>query len=164
MLGIQLTQANKMKKHRAEKGQSLIEVAVALPVIILILLGTLDFGMALFSYSILRDAAQEGALYASFNPSNDAEIENRARNILPRSDDAIFSSPLDLRNTDSVSVIIEAIGDDCQGATNGVANSIEVSVIYQYPIVMPIAGQIIGSDTIAITGFASNIILQPPCP
>ncbi len=153
-----------MKKNRSEKGQSLIEIAVTLPIILLILLGTIDFGMALFSYSILRDAAQEGALYASFNPSNDAEIENRARNILPRGDEIVFSSPVDLRNTDSISILIETIGDDCQGATNGVANSIEVSVVYQYPIVMPIAGQIIGSDTIQLTGFASNIILQPPCP
>ena len=147
-----------------EKGQSLVEVAISLPIILLILLGTIDFGMALFSYSILRDAAQEGALYGSFNPANDAEIENRARNILPRGEEAVFSSPFDLRNTDSVFVEIETPGDDCQGATGGVANSIEVKVIYQYPILMPFAGQIIGSDVISLTGFANNIILQPPCP
>lgn len=152
-----------MKKN-SEKGQSLVEVAISLPIILLILLGTIDFGMALFSYSILRDAAQEGALYGSFNPANDAEIENRARNILPRGDEAVFSSPFDLRNTNSVFVEIEILGDDCQGARGGVANSIEVRVIYQYPILMPFAGQIIGSDVIPLTGFASNIILQPSCP
>ena len=79
-------QIRSLKKisHQHEKGQSLVELAISLPVILLILLGTFDFGMALFSYSIIRDAAQEGALYASFNPGNEAEIENRARNILPR--------------------------------------------------------------------------------
>lgn len=153
-----------MKKINHEKGQSLIELAVSLPVILLILLGTIDFGMALFSYSILRDAAQEGALYGSFNPGNTAEIENRARNILPRSDEAVFSSPLDLRDTTQVSIEIDVLGDDCQGATNGVANSLQVNVVYQYPIVMPFAGNIIGSDTIRLTGSATNIILQPPCP
>lgn len=163
MLIIRLIQVNKMKKNRNEKGQSLIEIAVTLPIILLILLGTIDFGMALFSYSILRDAAQEGALYGSFNPGNEAEIENRARNILPRGDEVVFSSPLDLRNTSQIFVEITAVGNDCQGATGGVANSIEVNVIYQYPILMPFAGQIIGSDTITLTGFASNIILQPPC-
>jgi len=153
-----------MKTINREKGQSLIELAVSLPVILLILLGTIDFGMALFSYSILRDAAQEGALYGSFNPGNTEEIENRARNILPRSDEAVFSSPVDLRDTTQVSVEIDVIGDDCQGATNGVANSLQVNVVYQYPIVMPFAGNIIGSDTIRLTGSATNIILQPPCP
>lgn len=153
-----------MKKINPEKGQSLIELAISLPVILLILLGTIDFGLALFSYSILRDAAQEGALYGSFNPGNTKEIENRARNILPRSDEVIFSSPLDLRDTTQVSVEIDALGNNCQGVTNGVANSIQVNVIYQYPIVMPFAGSIIGSDTIRLTGSATNIILQPPCP
>lgn len=152
-----------MKKQ--ERGQSLIELAISLPIILLILLGTIDFGMALFSYSILRDAAQEGALYGSFNPSNTEEIENRARNILPRSDDeAVFSSPVDLRDTSNISIEIDVIGDDCQGITRGVANSIQVNVIYQYPILMPFAGNIIGSDTISLTGSATNVILQPPCP
>lgn len=159
-----LIQVNRMNKKKSEKGQSLIELAISLPVILLILLGTIDFGMALFSYAILRDAAQEGALYASFNPTNSQAIENRARNILPRSDEAIFSSPVDLRNTSTVHVEIEAIGNDCQGVTKGVANSIRVNVIYDYPIVMPFAGNIIGSDTIRLTGSATNIILQPPCP
>jgi Flp pilus assembly protein TadG len=150
-------------KTKIEKGQSLVELAVSLPVILLILLGTFDFGMALFSYSILRDAAQEGALYASFNPGNKEQIENRARNILPRQEGEVFSSPVDLRNTDTVSVEIKTIGKNCQGVSKGVANYIEVRVSYNYPIVMPFTGEIIGSDTIKLTGSASNVILQPPC-
>ena len=146
-----------------EKGQSLVELAVSLPVILLILLGTFDFGMALFSYSILRDAAQEGALYASFNPGNKEQIENRARNILPRQEGEVFSSPVDLRNTDNVSVEVKIKGKACQGISKGVANYVEVRVSYNYPIVMPFTGEIIGSDTIKLTGSASNVILQPPC-
>jgi len=73
--------AQKRKRgfNHGERGQSLVELAVSLPVILLLLIGTLDFGMAIFSYAILRDAAQEGAFYGSFNPANKAEIENRAR-------------------------------------------------------------------------------------
>lgn len=148
-----------------EKGQSLVELAVSLPVILLILLGSVDFGMALFSYAILRDAAQEGALYSSINPENRAEIENRARNILPREQEqGIFSSPVDLRDTESVFVEIRAIGAACQGVTRGAANSIQVRVVYDYPILMPIAGQVIGSETIRLAGSATNVILQSPCP
>ncbi|HAX71789.1 MAG TPA: TadE/TadG family type IV pilus assembly protein [Anaerolineales bacterium] len=154
---------NLEKKVSKERGQSLVELAISLPVILLILLGTIDFGMALFSYAILRDAAQEGALYGSFNPDNREQIENRARNILIRDDETLFSSPVDLRNTNNVDVEIEIIGASCQGITNNAANGIRVRVIYQYPIVMPFAGQIIGSDTIRLTGTATNVILQPPC-
>ncbi|WKZ38143.1 MAG: pilus assembly protein [Anaerolineales bacterium] len=150
--------------NRNERGQSLVELAVSLPVMILLLLGTMEFGMAIFSYAIIRDAAQEGALYGSFNPTNREEIENRARNISPRGEDAVFSSPVELRNTDTVRVNIEALGRACQGITGGTANSLRVSVSYQYPILMPFAGDIIGSDTVSLTGSATNVILQPPCP
>lgn len=146
-----------------EGGQSLVELAISLPVIILLLMGTFDFGMALFSYSIMRDAAQEGALYASFAPGNKSEIENRARNILPRQDDEVFSSPIDLRDKTAVQVEVNAKGRECQGATKGVANHIEVRVIYEYPFFMPFIGVIVGSDTVRMTASASNVVLQPPC-
>jgi Flp pilus assembly protein TadG len=155
------------RKHRSnqsERGQSLIELAITLPILILLLLGTLDFGMAIFSYSMLRDAAQEGAFYGSFNPSNIAEIENRARNISPRADDAVFSSPVQLRDKDLIKVNVKALGKFCQGVQNGVANSIQVKVSYKYPILMPFIGRLIGSKTIPLTGTATNVILQPQCP
>src|SRR5512143_273507 len=53
---------------RHERGQSLVELAISLTVMLLLLSGAVTFGMALFSYVSLRDAAQEGALYGSFNP------------------------------------------------------------------------------------------------
>ena len=151
------------KSNKLERGQSLIELAVSLPVILLLLLGTLDFGMAIFSYSMLRDAAQEGAFYGSFNPTSKEDIENRARNISPRGEDEIFSSPVDLRNTDLVQVDVEALGQACQGITGGSLNSIRVTVSYKYPVMMPIIGPMFGS-TIPLTGTATNIILQPACP
>lgn len=150
-------------KAPKERGQSLVEFAITLPILVLLLLGTLDFGMAIFSYSMLRDAAQEGAFYGSFNPGNEAEIENRARNISPRADGEIFSSPVRLRDDEKVKVNVETLGNACQGATNGKANSIRVDVSYRYPIMMPLIGQLIASGSIPLKGTATNIILQPPC-
>jgi Flp pilus assembly protein TadG len=154
----------KRRSIRSERGQSLVELAVTLPILVLLLLGTLDFGMAIFSYSMLRDAAQEGAFYGSFNPSNIAEIENRARNISPHADDIVFSSPVKLRDKKQIKVSVRALGNFCQGAKNGVANSIQVNVTYRYPMLMPFVGRLIGSRTIPLTGTATNVILQPPCP
>jgi Flp pilus assembly protein TadG len=154
----------KRKLTRSERGQSLVELAITLPILILLLLGTLDFGMAIFSYSMLRDSAQEGAFYGSFNPSNSAEIENRARNISPRAEDVVFSSPVQLRDKDLVKVNVKVLGNSCQGAENGVANSIQVNVSYRYPLLMPLIGRLIGSNTIPLTGTATNVILQPQCP
>lgn len=156
-----------MKKEAKsrEKGQSLVELAVSLPVILLIMLASFDFGMALFSYSIVRDAAQEGALYASFNPGNKVEIENRVRYIQPHGEEEeeVFSSPVDLTDRESVVVDIIVKGKACEGVTKGTANYVQVRVTYLYPILMPFTGNIIGSDTVSLRATASNVILQPPC-
>jgi Flp pilus assembly protein TadG len=148
---------------RNERGQSLVELAIGFPILLLLLLGTVDFGMAIFSYSMLRDAAQEGAFYGSFNPTNKAEIENRARNISPRGGNEIFSSTVNLRNTDLIQVDVQTIGRACQGTTNDVTNRMQVTVSYRYPILMPFAGVLLGS-TIPLKAVATNIILQPACP
>lgn len=147
-----------------ERGQSLVELAISLPVILLILLGTVDFAMAIFSYAIIRDAAQEGALYGSFNPDNKREIENRARNISPQGENEIFSSPVELTDRELVQVEVKSLGGSCQGSTGEKANRMRVRVRFYYPILMPFIGSIIGSDTIPLTGSATNVILQPPCP
>ena len=63
-------------RRKSERGQSLVELAISFPVILLLMLGTLDFGMATYSYLIIRDAAQEGALYGSIDPNNKVEINN----------------------------------------------------------------------------------------
>jgi hypothetical protein len=57
--------------HRSERGQSLVELAISLTVMLLLLSGAVTFGMALFSYVAIRDAAGEGALYGSISPYHD---------------------------------------------------------------------------------------------
>lgn len=53
-----------------EQGQSLVELALSLVLLLTLLAGLVDFGRAFFTYVALRDAAQEGAAYASvINPS-----------------------------------------------------------------------------------------------
>ena len=57
-----------MKKHKSERGQSLVELSISLLVLLYLLSGAVEFGLAFFQFVQLRDAAQEGALYASMSP------------------------------------------------------------------------------------------------
>ncbi|MFN8411927.1 MAG: TadE/TadG family type IV pilus assembly protein [Anaerolineales bacterium] len=159
-----LKKFKKTKRNKKEQGQSLVELAISFPVILLLLLGTIDFGMALYSYLVIRDSAQEGALYGSFNPSNNVEIESRARNIAPNDSDSLYFFPVKLNNKDIVKVQISTSGENCQGLTKGTVNSITVVTTYNYPLMMPFAAQVIGSKTIHLTAKATNVILQPACP
>jgi Flp pilus assembly protein TadG len=75
-------------KIKSERGQSLVELAISITILIFLLAGAVEFGMAFFQFVQLRDAAQEGALYGSMNPDQVSTIETRIR--------GASNSPIDL--------------------------------------------------------------------
>ena len=60
--------------ERHERGQGLVEFAIAVPFMLLILLGTIDVGQVFFNYIEMRQAAVEGATYGSRKPTDTAGI------------------------------------------------------------------------------------------
>ena len=65
------------------RGQALAEFALTLPIILLVLGITLDFGRVYYYDLGLRDASFAAARYAGMNPSDDAGIKNAAVNAAP---------------------------------------------------------------------------------
>ena len=144
--------------RRGEHGQSLVELALSLTIILLLLAGAVDFSMAYFSFSAMQDAAQEGALYGSVNPSDTTGIITRVR--------SASSNPVDLSNNTLVTVNVALSGDSCAGTACACeGNEVTVNVIYDYPISMPFIGAIIGSQKITLNASVTDTILQPVvCP
>ena len=70
-----------MIRKKSERGQSLVEMAISITVLVFLLSGAVEFGMMYFQYIQLRDAAQEGALYGSLNPA-DASRDSQPCTIL----------------------------------------------------------------------------------
>ncbi len=54
--------------HPRQKGQSLVEFALVLPLFVLILVGIFDIGRAFFAYIAISNAAREGARVETFWP------------------------------------------------------------------------------------------------
>ncbi len=166
--------ALKANSIHIQRAQSLVELAISLTVLLLLLSGAVTFGMALFSYVSLRDAAQEGALYASFNPCirdgngacHPTSALNRA-NIVARIR-ASSTSPVDLSSTSAVpdTAIGTTLttGQPCEGSdAGGNPNAITVSITYRYRIFMPFVGAILGTQEIPLTGTVTDTILEPRC-
>ena len=67
-------------RNQRERGQSLVEMALALPLLILVMAGTLEIGMYFNDYLTLNDAVREGARYSADNdylnvdPNNDCGV------------------------------------------------------------------------------------------
>lgn len=53
------------KPNKRERGQALTEMALTLPILLLVILGIMDFGRMVFLYSQIANAAREGARYGS---------------------------------------------------------------------------------------------------
>jgi hypothetical protein len=51
--------------QREEKGQSIVEIAVTLPFLIVIVIALVEMGIVFASYLSLVNAAREGAVFAS---------------------------------------------------------------------------------------------------
>ncbi len=178
--------------HLHERGQSLVELALSLTVMLLLLSGAVTFGMALFSYVAIRDAAGEGALFGSISPYVDGSngytpadgqyqvgedlnwqaICNRVK--------AASNSPIDMSGfncsndglythpQNNIDVFAtQGAGTFCEGNTpvnSSNANGIRVTVDYFYPIMMPFIGGIIQSQDIHLRATVTNTILEPRCP
>ncbi len=59
---------------RRESGQDLVEYAMLLPLLLLLLLGIMEFSIIIFSYDTIANAAREGARVAIIPAASDAEV------------------------------------------------------------------------------------------
>jgi Flp pilus assembly protein TadG len=127
------------KEH---KGQSLVETAISLMLILWLLSGAVDFGMGFFSYVAIRDAAQEGALYGTIC-QNTGLIITRVQSSSNR--------PVNLA---SATITVSAPGG------TGPGKQLTVSVTYNYPISTPLISTFVGSNTITLRAAATSTIIK----
>ena len=148
-----------------QRGQSLVELAVSFIVIMLLLSGALDFGMALFSYVVLRDAAKEGATYGSLNPTDISGITARVRAASPRDADQFALYPVSIDDDTLVNVTVDWTDPSlkCEGLSNGESTGIIVAVEFDYQLSMPLIGSILGGSAIPLRAVATDTILTPSC-
>ncbi len=155
--------------RKTERGQSLVELAISMTIILLLLSGLVTFGMAFFSYVSISDAAQEGALYASVNGDPSGTFPNSTITIICQQARNTSSTPVDFSsftcNGSGSGNNIQVSGSACENGSNGAsANAVTVTVTYNYTVFMPFMSGIIGSNTIPLKASATDTMLQPVCP
>jgi Flp pilus assembly protein TadG len=152
------------RNHKSERGQSLVELAISFMVIAFLLSGAVDFGRAYFVLIALRDAAQEGAIYASMNPHDHSGV-------LARIQDS-SSGPVDFANDPNLSFVVETEGAGgasvyCSGFYDEggdiKANAVKVTVKYEFPITMALIQAMVPGNAITLGASSTYSILYPPC-
>jgi len=133
--------------RRKENGQSIVEMALLLPVLLLMLLGLLDFGRIYYAMVTMNDAAQEGAAYAAMRPNDAAGISQRAAAastglITIQPGDVTFVPPASLQAGAPVIVIVS----------------------YDFTFYTPVAQSFFGDNTVTLQAQATNAIIATTTP
>ena len=137
-------------RHRRATGQSLVELALVLPVIVLLFMAIFDFGRAIFAYNTVSNAARDGARVAIVDQRSTSGVSNAAKAAADQ------ATSLGLNPSDSNQVRVQYLTDDLSGPCDPswgewVGCVAEVRVQYAYTAVTPIIGQIVGPITIGST-------------
>ena len=140
--------------RKNERGQSLVELALSLTIILMLLTGAVEFGIGLFEYVTIRDAAQEAALYGSINPTDENGMKQRA---LAVAADVVPG----LQEGDIV--ITDNNSRRCEGLNGSplTPNTLTATITFQHPITMPFVTAMIGTNTITLHASVTETILSP---
>jgi hypothetical protein len=154
---------NVLKFNPKERGQSMVELALTITLLMVLLAGTIDLGRAFFTWLAMRDAAQEGASYASINPSSGNLVcpSTSTEQICKR----IWAN-LDQVVPDTVAIVNVSVtysGPHCLSADVSNPGKIIVFIDYtNFNLTMPFLGVFVG-NTIPIRATINDTIIAPMC-
>ena len=138
-----------------EDGQSFVELALILPILFIFIAGVLDLGRLFLSYMELRDAAQEGANYASIRANDHLQTEAKFTSEVSDRVKSSVRFPLQLND---VAVVVSP----ATGLTTG--NDVTVTVKYDFPVTAPFIGIFFNGQTIKMEVKMTNVVLSPVMP
>lgn len=131
----------KTKRRHDQRGQTLVEFALILPVFIFLLMGIFDLGRAVYAYNTISNAARQAVRLAIVDQNFDAiktEAVDHAVSL------GIVAADVDVtfRKPASTDVCISPIALACE---------VEVVVHYHYSAATPIIGNVVGTIDMAST-------------
>lgn len=153
-------------KHRvrSERGAELIEFALVFPLLLMVVLGIVDFGFLFHRMEVITNAAREGARIAVLPGYDTADVRARVQDYVNTGGVPTTSSPANPQ------VLVDMAFSIPMPAGTAPMSGKRVEVIYthQYSFIGPIAGWFGGSFTsVPIRGVAimrDEVAAAPPAP
>jgi Flp pilus assembly protein TadG len=129
------------RRFRSDSGAELIELAIVLPILLIVVAGIIDFGFLFHRYEVITNAAREGARMAVLPNFNDADVQERVRQYLDSSglERNVAVVPLPTRSTLTLTT----------GATVDVV-TVQVSYPAEFSYIAPFVRLVGGSHRSAI--------------
>lgn len=145
-------------KH--EKGQSLVEFAGALVVLVIILAGVVDLGRAIFTLFAMQDAAEEGIVFGTSFPTHCDQIRERIQYNLSNE---VLPDDITVWVTIENNAGVQQSCDSIPLSNVYAGKEMQIEVTQTFNITMPLIGAFVG-QTIPLKATANGIILRPQPP
>ncbi len=107
-------------QRSGSRGQSLVETAIILPIVLLLVMGIIEFGLLFNNYILISNASREGARKASLG-GTDSEVIQTIQNM---------TTSLNLSN------MTITISPDYSSRRHGA--EVQVAINYRSPLITPI--------------------------
>jgi hypothetical protein len=138
------------------RGQALVEFALLVPVLILILLGTVDAGRLIFAYNAVSNAAREGGRTAIVNQTPD-EVRQRAAEqatvlgIAPTDPGGCPPAGGPTTQPTGVCFVLRSRDESASCPTPTIGCTAIVAAKWEYRAITPIVGDLLGPMSVSAT-------------
>lgn len=147
------------------QGQAIVELALILPVLLVLLASALDLGRLFYSQITVNDAAREGALEASRNPTS--YIANTACTSVNLKSNRVMCRTLNEAKGGFVEVApadvtMTCSTSPCPPAKAALGDTVSVSVNGRFTLITPLLAVFFGGQTITFSSTSSAQLLAEP--
>jgi Flp pilus assembly protein TadG len=125
--------------RRADSGAEIIEMAIVLPLLLMVLFGIVEFGFVFQRYVFLTNAAAEGARVASLPGYTSADVSSRVE---------AYATASNITGVSATSVASPIAGP---GGTMWPGSKVTVTYVYTYKFIGPLVALAGGSMDPTIT-------------
>jgi Flp pilus assembly protein TadG len=136
---------NMTRRLRSDRGVAILEVALTLPLLLLVCVGIFEFGRAYQTWSVLTNAAREGARVAILPTAVNGAVDARVREYL-----AIGG----LRTSSDVLVNVTPATVSMGAAGTATASRVAVTYPYTFMVMQPVAQLVVSGS---MTGAPINL-------
>ncbi len=146
------------RRRPRSRGQSIVELALILPVLMLLVAATLDLGRMFYSQVTITNAAREGAYEAAYNPTSfspNASCNAADNRIMCRVLSEAKGSFVVVQKAD----VAVACAPSC---ATGIGNKVTVTVQGHFALITPLMAPFFGGSNVTLTSSASAQIITPP--
>lgn len=127
------------RRRTGERGSALLEMAITLPLLLLVSVAIFELGRAYQAQQILTNAAREGARLAVLPDASATNIQTRVRQYLAQGQ---------LTNPDTATVTVNSTASIPMGAGAVSASVVTVSYPFQFTVLGPVARLVVRNSTL----------------